>query len=287
MTLERSAQIMVGLSALMAASFFVMMKTFDIHTVAPGAEPGPEVTWEPLATLLRDHVREGGVDYEGLVEDEPLLRRQAAIVARFGPDSSPEHFASEQERFAYHINAYNTLTLLGVVHHWPIESVQDVHGVLEPEDGFGFFYATRYEIDGDVMNLYDLEHDVLRDRYDDARLHAAINCASRSCPELFGRPYAAETLDADLDAAARRFCSGGAHVQVTGEAIVLSAIFDWFADDFIDDAPRRGGGSTVLDWVAFHAPPELRARLEGARSANLPVRYAEYDWSLNRAPASP
>lgn len=284
MTHQRYRWAMVLLASAIGLTLLFLVKGLGMHNVPTAEDATPEFTWEPLTSLLRDHVRQGGVDYEGLVEDEALLRRQGAIVARYGPESTPELFTSHDERLAYHINAYNTLTLLGVVHHWPLESVQDVHGFAEPEAGFGFFYGMRFELDDSMINLYDLEHSVLRDEYEDARMHAAINCASRSCPELAVRPYAAATLDADLDAAARRFCSGAPHVVVTDEAIVLSAIFDWFAEDFVADAPRRGGGATVLDWVTYHAPAPLRQELEAARSANRPLRYADYDWSLNRAP---
>ena len=55
-------------------------------------------------------------------------------------------------------------------------------------------------LDGGGINLYALEHRILRREFPDARIHAAINCASGSCPTLQPRAFRPESLDAQLDA---------------------------------------------------------------------------------------
>ena len=184
-----------------------------------------------------------------------------------GPRSTPERFRTEPERLAYYLNAYNALVLFAVIDNWPIESVHDVHGWLDPRKGFGFFYGLQMPLDG--------ENEVIRG-FKDARIHAAINCASKSCPAL--APYAFEPaiLDAQLDEVTRAFCSTAPHVGIdeSTKQIQLSAIFDWYR--------RLGRPATALDFIETFATPEMAAALSRARSADFEVVFQPYDWTLNR-----
>jgi len=262
---------------------WVVYGGLGFRRVDPQLAPPPRYTTEPLGRLLRAHLRSEGMDYEGLRRDEARLRRQAAAFQAFGPQSTPEVFPNAASRLAYEINAYNTFVLLGVVTHMPIGSVRDVHGPIEPRAGFGFFYGLRFGLDGGWTNLYDLE--VHLRELGDARIHAAINCASVSCPSLWPEPFDTDRLDAQLESATRRMVADPRHVRidVDREALVLSAIFDWYDADFRAHAARHGLGSTTLDFVAHYLDGERRARFETARSAGWPVRFAPYDWSLNRS----
>ena len=227
-------------------------------------------------------VRSGGVDYDAVVAESEGLRRFIATLQSTGPETTPEYFATEPERLAYYLNAYNALVLFAVVENWPIDSVHDVHGWLDPRAGFGFFYGLQLPLDGEATNLYDLENEVIRG-FVDARIHAAINCASKSCPAL--QPYAFEPsrLDSQLDAVTVDFCSSASHVGVDDEAeeIQLSAIFDWYRADFEEHARRLGRPATIVDFILVFAAPEVRAELERARSAGYEVAFQPYDWALN------
>ena len=39
-------------------------------------------------------------------------------------------------------------------------------------------------VGGSMYSLDNIEHDTLRPSYRDARIHAAVNCASVSCPDM-------------------------------------------------------------------------------------------------------
>ncbi|MCB9785113.1 MAG: DUF547 domain-containing protein [Deltaproteobacteria bacterium] len=235
-----------------------------------------------LDHVLETHVHDGYVDYSAIASDPSALRRYMAQLATSGPQTTPARFPTEAFRTAWTINAYNAAVLLGVIDHWPIRSVREVHGLIEPKPGFGFFWAQRFVLDGRQTNLIDLESE-LRRRTGDARVHAALNCASVGCPDLRAAAWAADTLDEDLDRAARRLASEPRHVQVddAGEAIVLSQIYQWYAADFERDARQRGLGIEVLDWIAHFADDETADALARARSAGYAVRYRPYDWGLN------
>jgi len=232
--------------------------------------------------VVGEVVEDGRVDYGVLTDSPGELRSYAATLAQVGPESHPSRFPTEQARLAYYINAYNALVLLAVVEAWPIDSVHEVRAPLEPVAGFGFFWSQRFRLDGEVVSLYALENRILRHRFADARIHAAINCASASCPDLAPAAYHPESLDRQLEGAARAFCSDPRHVRVADDgAIELSAIFDWFRGDFEAHARREGLGTEVLDFVEAYADRDLQGRLVDARDGGAEVRTLDYDWSVN------
>lgn len=277
----------VAFGALATAGALAVALLGFTGVTAEDAEPLPlpddGFSHRALDRTLRAHVTDGGVDYAALARERTDLRRYLATLARVGPESTPARFSTDDARLAYYVNAYNALVLLAVAQRWPIESVHDVRGVIEPTPGFGFFYGLVFRLDRAWINLWDLEHAILRERFEDARVHAAIVCASASCPDLRAEAYDPARLDAQLDAAMRAFVASDEHVRVIGRRVVLSAIFDWFADDFARDARRMGTGDDALGYVIAFAEGEKRAALERARAEGWPVEHADYDWSVNAA----
>jgi hypothetical protein len=275
------------IALVIGATGMLTVQALGLRSVTVDAEPleqpdtGFDYKWWNAA--LGRWVRPGGVDYDAVRAEEGDLSRFVATLGEMGPRVAPERFTTEPERLAYYINAYNALVLFAVVDNWPINTVHDVRGWLDPRAGFGFFYGLRFPLDGGAVNLYDLENDVIRG-FVDARIHAAINCASKSCPAL--APYAFEPaqLDDQLDAVTRDFCSNPPHVWVDDEAeeIRLSAIFEWYQPDFEEHARRLGRPATIVDFILAFAAPEVAARVERAQSADFEVVFQPYDWALNR-----
>ncbi|MFN7943081.1 MAG: DUF547 domain-containing protein [Thermoanaerobaculia bacterium] len=218
----------------------------------------------------------GRVDYAALARDRTTLDRYLASLERVSPDSSSALFATRADQLAYWINAYNTAVIAGVLDR----------GVDTPSvwgDGFfgiGFFTVDRAKFGGRRMSLKSLEDDIVRARFRDPRVHAALNCASIGCPRLPRRAFEGATLEADLDAAMREFVAEprNCRIDLATRTLWLSKIFDWFEDDFLSFQKEHGAAasSTVVDYVnryrakEAHIPPGLR------------VRFLEYDKRLNR-----
>jgi len=271
----------------LGATAIVTVKALGLRSVVVDAEPfsqppeGFNTQWWNEA--LGRWVQGDRVDYAEVLIDASDLKRFAATLAEVGPTATPQRFPTEDDRLAYYINAYNALTLLGVVDNWPISSVQDVRGWLDPRAGFGFFYGLRFFLDGGKINLYDLENGVIRG-FRDARIHAAINCASISCPPLASRAYDPRELDAQLDRVTRAFCSSPVHVRIDDEAreIQLSSIFEWYRTDFEEHARRLGRPPTIEEFIRAFAEPEVAEALVRARAAGFDVVFQPYNWGLNR-----
>ncbi len=257
------------------------------RTLTPDDCP-QEVTHQQMTAawtdVLAHVVRDDRVDYEALRLHRPALQTVVCGVA-----NSREELSSPTEELAFLINAYNALVLYAVLQTEVTTSVHDVRVPLVPIDGYGFFYSLYFEVRGERVNLYGLEHQEIRARFADARIHAALNCASASCPPLSSEPYDAADLDSQLQRVATAFVSSPAHVRLNHglQRIELSSLFEWYDADFASHARAMGAGETSIDWIAEHATPEVAQALRRARDDGWPVDFVTYDWSLNAAISPP
>ncbi len=64
---------------------------------------------------------------------------------------------------------------------------------------------------------------------------------------------------------------------------MLSEIFKWFKNDFINDLRNRGLPSKrgLIDYIASIAAEPLGSEIES--SAEYKIVFHEYDWSINEA----
>lgn len=271
---ERRRWLVVSLGVI--ALLALVIPGLGLHRTHAGngdAPSEPDALESAWSACLRGAVHDGEVDY-GTLAERGCVQRVARGFARIGPSSSPAAFEERDRRLAYHVNAYNVLTLLGVLEHRVERSVHEVSVPWSFEPGLGFFWAQYFLLDGTWTNLYGLENDVLRPVYGDPRVHAAINCASRSCPPLRDEAYHAAAIDAELEQAAAIFASRPPHVRIEDGRIELSSIYQWYASDFGRDE------AAVLDWIQAHAQPDVRLALSDARAESASIVYVEYDWAL-------
>ncbi|NKB87306.1 MAG: DUF547 domain-containing protein [Acidobacteria bacterium] len=249
-----------------------------IALLAPSAATAQQsdmyATWErTLAEFVND---EGLVDYAGL-KTRGLGDLQAFmdVLARTDPNT----FATEAERMAFWINAYNAVVIWQVVERHPIDSVRDV-GVLWGLVG-GFFKQT-YTVAGSDMSADNIEHDTLRAQFDDERIHWALVCAAFGCPRLLNVPYRAETLDQTLQAQSHEFLAQprGMQLDRTSNTLYLSSYFDWYEDDFLQKADSR------VDYALSYGPEDIATYVQANRD-DITVRIMDYDWTLNEQSRGP
>ena len=183
------------------------------------------------------------------------------------------------EAFVLWCNLYNTITLKVVLDRYPVASIRDIksEGLFDPKAYTGPWRTKRVTIEGRSYSLDDIENDVLRPVFKDPRVHYAVNCASYGCPNLRNKAWAAATLAADLDRAARDYVNHPRGVTVLpGNWLKVSSIYKWFADDF------GGTDASTIAHLRRYAEPKLAAAL----ASNLVISEDGYDWSLNDAKSS-
>ena len=181
---------------------------------------------------------------------------------------------------AFLINAYNAFTVELVLTRYPkLASIKELGGFLQSP-----WQQKFVPLLGETVSLDGIEHQMLRarGRYDDPRIHFAVNCASIGCPSLREEAYVAERLDAQLDEQARRFMSDRSRNRwsVAAQKLELSKIFDWYGEDF--QLGHRGIGSVKAFCAGFaNELADAPADRERIRSQRVAVSHLAYDWALN------
>ena len=228
--------------------------------------------------ILSKHVKGDGFDYGALAKDTTVLDRYLAALHAVTPEQ--EASWSRDQRFAFWINVYNAHTIQKVVENYPLKSIRKLDPSLSFNTVFDkdFIPMNAFHPKGkdDELSLNDIEHKILRERFKDARLHAAINCASYSCPPLLNEAFTAAKLDGQLEAQMKAFVVDPKRnvFDKKKNQLRLSEIFKWFDGDFERDA------GSVREYVIRFAPEEHHAFLKAAK-----IRYIDYDWDLNDVPA--
>jgi len=246
----------------------MMMTSLPTH----GQEPFSHEDW---TKVLETFVDEGGlVDYVGLARDRALFDRYIAAIETIGPETNPELFPTRNDELAYYINAYNAHVFKGVLVRGPEDdTVWTPFGT-----GLSFFVYMDIRVGGKETTLKSLEDDVVRPRYQDPRVHAALNCASLGCPRLPREAFSGPRLDAQLDREITQFIGEARNVTVDAKAktVKLSKIFDWFAGDFLAWEKRQGNTSPkILDYINRYRP--AGEKIPG----DYKVSYFDYDKAIN------
>jgi hypothetical protein len=286
MTARRPSNLLAALAAL-AAALIGGVLLVALAPAAPAGSPGPVPSAEPRAAdtsgfdhsaldrLLRTYVdRKGRVDYAALQGRrgealQPYLDRLArADLAAMGRDG----------RLALWINAYNALTLDLVARRYPLETIwAATPGPAEPGKEESPFAVEVGPVADTMRTLDEIEHEIIRVRFDEPRIHAALVCAAESCPRLRREAYTGERLDRQLDRQMRRFLHDPTKNRIAPEAdtAFVSRIFKWYGSDF-------GAGPDALQAaLAPYFEDPVRRRLAAADYA---VGYLDYRWALNDRP---
>jgi hypothetical protein len=214
------------------------------------------------AELLSMYVQNGVVDYSGFKKNEEKLDRYLKIF-----ESTDVQKLPSAAQMAFYINAYNAWTIKLILSGYPgVESIKDLGGFFS-----GPWKKKFVNLNGKVVTLDHIEHDILRPTYKDPRVHFAVNCASKGCPPLITEPYEASRLDEQLDRSTRAFINDPEKNYLAGDKLYVSSIFKWFSEDFNDD---------VIGFFIKFADDSLKKQLQ-ARKDEIKVKYLDYDWSLN------
>ncbi len=199
------------------------------------------------AELLDKYVKNGVVDYQGLKSEEAKLDQYLKIL-----ENTDANNLSRNDNFAFYVNAYNAWTIKLILTSYPgVKSIKDLGSLFRSP-----WKKKLCRIDGQVLTLDNIEHDILRPRFKDPRVHFALNCASKGCPPLRSDPYRGAVLDRQLDEIASAFIHDPRHNRLKGHTLYVSRIFDWFAADFKKD---------ITGFFLKYAKGDLKRQLESKR----------------------
>jgi hypothetical protein len=269
--------------------------TWTLLGLAATAAPSAAQSFDHAGfdSLLARYVQDGRVDYAALklgrASLDSYLDRVAAVTA--------EEYASwpSQEQIAYLLNAYNAYVLETVVDRYPIKGSSFLRKLSAPRRFAlpaasirhvdGAFDGILHKVAGQEITLDGIEHETLRARYTEPRVHFALACAAVSCPPLREEAYRGDRLDAQLDDQGRRFLSDPRlnRFEIERAQVYLSKIFDRCGEDFLQFAGESGyqGDERINGVLSFVSRYLLDRVVEFLESGEYQVRFLSFDWTLN------
>ncbi len=211
--------------------------------------------------LLKKHVNAAGlVNYKGFQNDKSELDAYLKTLS----DNAPTKSWKKNDQKAFWINAYNAFTVSLILQHYPVKSIKDIGGNIYK---INTAWDIRFiRIGGEKYDLNNIEHKMLRRKFDDPRIHFAIVCASVSCARLSRDAYTGDKLEAQLEAAAKDFLNDKTKNNIRADKAELSKYFTWYRGDFT----KTG---SLVDYINKYSQTKI--------NANTRINYPDYNWSLN------
>lgn len=169
---------------------------------------------------------------------------------------------NKDEQKSYWINLYNALTIKVILDNYPVKSIRNINisGLFK----IGPWDKKLLVIESEEVSLNDIEHRILRPIWNDLRVHYALNCASKSCPELQKVAFTPSNIESLLVKAESKYLNSSYGYKVENKAIVLSSIYNWFDIDFGKNEEE------VLDYIKSVIDIDEYKK----------IKY-DYDWTLN------
>jgi len=205
-------------------------------------------------TLAQKHISSTGkVNYKGFKADIAAFDAYLKSLA----DNPVQNSWSRGKKMAYWINAYNAFTIKLIVDNYPVKKITDLEGG-KPWD------KKWIKLGGKTYSLNNIEHDILRPQFKDARIHFAVNCAAQSCPPVWNKAWTEKNLNGQLERSTKAFVNNSKYNAVGGNEANISKIFEWYAVDF---------GDNIITYLNKYANTKV--------ATGTAVKYKEYNWALN------
>ena len=210
-------------------------------------------------SLLQKNVdKTGRVDYQSLKNNETLLDNYLAYIQ----NNEPTKNWSSNKKKAFWINTYNAYTIKIILNNYPLKSIRDIK-----IDGKTAWKIPFVKVGQKRYTLDQIEHEILRKKFNDPRIHVGINCASVSCPRLWNFAFTEDNIASSLDNLMKVFINDTTRNKISKNNVALSEIFNWFSKDFIKNG-------TIINYLNTYAAIKI--------SEKASIKYLTYDWSLNK-----
>ena len=251
-------------SILFSVTFLTILLITICH---PQAARAADFDHSKYDQILKTYVdTQGRVDYNGIAGDAAFSEYKVSL------ETAKAESLSRDGQLAFWINAYNAVTIDKVIKWKPKKSVREtfVPGVWT---GTKFFTSRQHTVAGQRLSQDDIEHEILRKRFKDPRIHFAIICASSGCPLLPQIAYTAENVQSRLEEETRMYLHSdrGLQINYVENTMMLSKLFDWFAGDF------ESKSGSVINYIKPYLDEKAMAFLD-----RMPKKsYITYNWALN------
>ena len=206
--------------------------------------------------FLKKNVSNSKVDYQAIKNDSNSLNGILEMASKI--DLSKE---SANTTKAFWINAYNLSLIKGILVKYPVKA---------PTDIAGLFDKTTYLIAGKKLTLNDIENKMIREKYNDARVHFVLVCGANGCPPITNFAYTPDDIEEQLNKQTKIALNNPGFIKVNAgsKKVELSQIFEWYKADFITK------GKNEIDFINQYRETKIDSKSK--------VSYYPYDWNLNK-----
>jgi len=245
--------------------------------------PMPEPSGHPNGAVLKWTERyaevvtpEGDVDYDELASDPQALYDYVSWIALEREDE--RYF--NRPRSAFWVNAFNALSLYGVLEHGIPSSITDLPSRWPGRPDRRFMFEDSYVVDGTRISLAEIRDDRLRLRAYDPRLHAAMIPPIASAPPARGKVYRdRDMIRRDLDMVMKDWINDpvrGVRFDAEG-TLILPALFEVWSRDMLDFSGTKNFCKMVFPFLSGERQQQAS---RGIRTG-CPHRFEALDMSLN------
>ena len=239
---------------------FLFITCFFLSVYTFAQKPPSQGQWDKL---LKKYVSEAGlVNYKGFQKDKIELDAYLKTLS----DNAPQTSWSENEQKAYWLNAYNAFTVSLILQHYPVKSIKDIGPAIQIPFVNTLWDIKFISIGGKKYDLNNIEHSILRKKFNDPRIHFALVCASISCPRLRNEAYTSVKLDKQLEDAGNDFLNDRLKNNISTDKVQLSKYFSWYKGDFTKNG-------SLADFINKYSHTKI--------NANTKINYLDYNWNLN------
>jgi hypothetical protein len=224
-------------------------------------------TWD---SLLKKYVdAHGMVNYQAWKDNASDKQQLEQYLAHLSSASFTGQTRSST-KLAFWINAYNAVTVEGILREYPTSSIRNHTAKLF---GYNIWKDLQLWVEGKPYSLDQMEHEVLR-KMKEPRIHFAIVCASIGCPRLLNEAYVPARIDEQLTVNAQAFFADPTKFRfdVNRNSVSLSPILEWFGEDFGNSSAEQ------LQRIAPYVPAAARNIVTRGTAT---IDYLDYDWNLN------
>lgn len=237
-----------------------LLSNCEVKDVQSNSMPVKHDDWD---ALVKQHVNAAGwVDYKGFMADSTKLQGYLNLLRSSHPNKKNW---SRNEQLAYWINAYNAFTVELILDNYPVESIKDIKSGIPFVNGV--WDIEFIEIEDQTYSLNNIEHGIIRPKFNEERIHFAVNCASYSCPKLLNEAFCAEHLDQQLDKATKSFINNPEKNNIKEDRVEISKLLSWYWGDFKKKYNSR------IEFINKYSATQVNEDAE--------VDYLDYNWSLN------
>lgn len=233
----------------LSIKLFLVLISISTHLLAQNTNP----IFDKTDKFLSQYVTAGLVDYS-------LVKSNSKELTDLISEIESTNITEIEAQKALLINLYNLSTIKLIIDKYPIGSPQEITG---------FYDQKVIQYNNKKISLNELENEVLRKKYKDARLHFVLVCGALGCPPITNFAYTPQLLESQLNTQTTLAFDNIDFIEInnTNKKVRISEIFNWYEADFVSSQ------YSVIQFINKYKTLQI--------PSDYKTEFITYNWKLN------